>query len=92
MYLANLLSKYSLQTESNEVFLGKSLFKKSYQYSETLSKAIDQEIRLIATRAMQEVLDLLEPHRKVIDRLVDTLIEEETINREKFLNITNKEY
>ena len=75
-----------LGTNSAEPFLGRDL---SHQrdYSEDLAAVVDGEIRKLIENAHQEAFDILEANRKILDQLVVTLLEKETILKEEIEEI-----
>ena len=84
------LGAYSIQPDSEEVFLGKDLLTSKSKYSESMKKSIDNEIRTIVVKAMNQSIDLLSERRELMDFLVEALIEEETIDSSRFLELTNQ--
>ena len=75
-----------LGTNSAEPFLGRDL---SHQrdYSEDLAAVVDAEIRKLIENAHQEAFDILEANRKILDQLVVTLLEKETILKDEIEEI-----
>ncbi len=80
------LGLLSLEAQSQEVFLGRDWMTKS-EYSDRISSKIDQQVREIAAKAYVETLQLIKENRSVIDRLVDLLIERESIDGDEFRRI-----
>ena len=80
------LGPLSLESQSGEVFLGGNWGAKS-EYSEEVATQIDKEVRSIVAQSHQEALTIMRENRTVIDRLVDILIEKETIDGEEFRQI-----
>ncbi len=80
------LGPLSLESQSGEVFLGGNWGAKS-EYSEEVATQIDKEVRSIVAQSHQEALTIMRENRTVIDRLVDLLIEKETIDGEEFRQI-----
>jgi cell division protease FtsH len=58
-------------------------------YSEEVATQIDQEIRSIVMQCHQRATEVLQAHRSLIDRLVDTLVERETIEGDEFRQIVD---
>ena len=81
------LGPYSLETNSGEVFLGRDLISKGDKISESIKKSIDCEVRHIAQKALNEVVSLLEDKRRIMDNLANALIEEETIDGKRLLEL-----
>jgi cell division protease FtsH len=80
------LGPLSLESQSGEVFLGGNWGARS-EYSDEVAAQIDQEVRVIVNKCHEEALQLMRDNRTVIDRLVDILIEKETIDGEEFRQI-----
>ena len=57
------------------------------EYSEVIAAKIDEQVRQIAEQCHQEAINIIKQNREVIDRLVDLLIEKETIDGEEFRQI-----
>jgi cell division protease FtsH len=74
------------QGQSQEVFLGRDLMTRS-EYSDRIAALIDAEVRTIVKACYEETLALMRTHRVVIDRLVDILIERETIDGDELRQI-----
>ena len=80
------LGPLSLEDQSGEVFLGSSFMTRS-EYSEEIATKIDQQVRILAEKGHEMARQIIRDHRTVIDRLVDLLIEKETIDGEEFRQI-----
>jgi cell division protease FtsH len=80
------LGPLSLEGQGGEVFLGGGLMNRA-EYSEEVAARIDQQVREIAEESHQLARKLVSDNREVIDRLVDLLIERETIAGEEFRQI-----
>ena len=80
------LGLLSLESQSGEVFLGRDWMTKS-EYSEEIAARIDAQVREIVTHCYQVALRLLKENRTVMDRLVDLLSEQETIEGDQFRKI-----
>ncbi len=80
------LGPLSLESQSGEVFLGGNWGARS-EYSDEVAAQIDQEVRKIVNVCHEEALQLMRDNRSVIDRLVDILIEKETIDGDEFRQI-----
>ncbi|WP_204103209.1 MULTISPECIES: ATP-dependent zinc metalloprotease FtsH2 [Spirulina sp. CCY15215] len=80
------LGPLSLEDQSGEVFLGSSFMTRS-EYSEEIATKIDQQVRILAEKGHEMARQIIRNHRMVIDRLVDLLIEKETIDGEEFRQI-----
>ncbi|AVH65566.1 MULTISPECIES: ATP-dependent zinc metalloprotease FtsH [unclassified Nostoc] len=80
------LGPLSLENQSGEVFLGRDWMNKS-DYSEEIAAKIDSQVREIVNNSYIRAKELLEENRIVLERLVDLLIEEETIEGDSFRQI-----
>ncbi|MDG2990357.1 ATP-dependent zinc metalloprotease FtsH2 [Candidatus Synechococcus calcipolaris G9] len=80
------LGPLSLETQNSEVFLGRDLVSRS-EYSEEIAARIDAQVRELVQHSYELAIKLIREHRVVIDRLVDLLIEKETIDGEEFRQI-----
>jgi cell division protease FtsH len=80
------LGLLSLESQGGEVFLGGGFTSRS-EYSEVIAAKIDEQVRQIAEQCHQEAIAILKQNREVVDRLVDLLIEKETIDGEEFRQI-----
>ncbi|NES95486.1 MAG: ATP-dependent zinc metalloprotease FtsH [Desertifilum sp. SIO1I2] len=80
------LGPISLEGQSAEVFLGRDLMTRS-EYSEEIASRIDAQVRSIVEHCYDEAKRIMRENRVVIDRLVDLLIEKETIDGEEFRQI-----
>jgi cell division protease FtsH len=80
------LGPLSLESQQGEVFLGGGWMTRS-EYSEDIASRIDAQVRLIVDKCYQETCQIMRENREVIDRLVDLLIEKETIDGDEFRQI-----
>lgn len=80
------LGPLSLEGQSGEVFLGGGFMSRS-EYSEKVATRIDDRVREIAEQAHSIARKIIRDNREAIDRLVDLLIEKETIDGEEFRQI-----
>lgn len=76
----------SLEGQGGEVFLGGGFMNRA-EYSEESASRIDDQIRMIAEHGHKLARQIVRDNREVIDRLVDLLIEKETIDGEEFRQI-----
>ncbi|MEM9246611.1 MAG: ATP-dependent zinc metalloprotease FtsH2, partial [Cyanobacteria bacterium P01_F01_bin.153] len=81
------LGPLSLESQSGEVFLGRDLGGSRSEYSEKVAARIDTQVRTISEACYQDTLKLIEDNREVVDRLVDLLVDRETIDGEEFRQI-----
>ena len=75
--------------QGSEVFLGAGLTSRA-EYSEEVASRIDAQVRQIAEHGHQLARKIVRENREVIDRLVDLLIEKETIDGEELKQIVSE--
>jgi cell division protease FtsH len=80
------LGPLSLESQGGEVFLGGGLMTRS-EYSEKVATRIDDQVRSIVEHCHEISRQIVRDHREVIDRVVDLLIEKETIDGQEFRQI-----
>jgi cell division protease FtsH len=80
------LGPLSLEGQGGEVFLGGGFMNRA-EYSEESASRIDAQIKMLAEHGHQIARQIIRENREVIDRLVDLLIEKETIDGEEFRQI-----
>jgi cell division protease FtsH len=80
------LGPVSLESQTGEVFLGRDWMTRS-EYSEEIAARIDAQVRTIVEHCYETACKLVRDNRVVIDRLVELLIEKETIDGEEFRQI-----
>ena len=76
----------ALESESGEVFLGRNMMPQN-DYSVKLGDRIDRQIRQIAQTCYDTAKRLIEENRDLCDRLVDILLDVETLDGEEFRKI-----
>ncbi|MGC9528705.1 MAG: ATP-dependent zinc metalloprotease FtsH [Limnospira sp.] len=77
------LGPVALEHPGEQVFLGRG-FPSQSEYSEEVATKIDHQIRAIALRGYDRARRIMREHRVLLDRLVDLLLERETIEGEEF--------
>ena len=80
------LGPLSLESASGEVFLGGNMMSRA-EYSEEVATRIDEQVRILAEEGHQIARKIVRENREVVDRLVDLLIDKETIDGEEFRQI-----
>ncbi|MEO1404184.1 MAG: AAA family ATPase, partial [Cyanobacteria bacterium J06635_1] len=80
------LGPLSLENPQGEVFLGGDWMSRS-EYSEEVAVGIDAQVRNIVEHCYDDAKRLMEENREVIDRLVDLLIDKETIDGDELRQI-----
>ncbi|MEP0918062.1 ATP-dependent zinc metalloprotease FtsH [Leptolyngbya sp. DQ-M1] len=83
------LGPVALESSGGEVFLGRNMMPQS-EYSEELASKIDQKVREIAKFCYAEARRLMRENRPLVDRLVDVLLEQETIEGDQFRKIVQE--
>ena len=77
------LGPMALEGGSQEVFLGRDLMTRS-DVSDAISKQIDEQVPLIVMKCYEETVALVGKHRQAMDKLVEQLIEQETMDGDEF--------
>ncbi|MFN4278996.1 ATP-dependent zinc metalloprotease FtsH2 [Thermosynechococcus sp.] len=80
------LGPLSLESQNGEVFLGRDLVSRT-EYSEEIAARIDAQVRELVQHSYELAIKIIRENRVVIDRLVDLLVEKETIDGEEFRQI-----
>lgn len=83
------LGPLSLESSQGEVFLGRDWLSRS-EYSEEIASRIDIQVRTIVDHCYARARRLMEDNRALIDRLVDLLVERETIDGDEFRQIVSE--
>jgi len=79
----------SLENEDTNPFLGRGM-NTSTEYSDEIAIKIDRQIQEIVEECHIKTIQIIKDNRVVMDRLVDLLIEKETIDGEEFRKIINE--
>jgi cell division protease FtsH len=77
------LGPVSLENQNNDVFLGRDWGNKS-EYSEDIAAKIDAAVREIVNRCYIQAKEIIQENRLILERAVDLLIEQETIDGDLF--------
>jgi cell division protease FtsH len=80
------LGPLALERPNGQVFLGRNMMP-STEYSEEMATRIDHRVREISQQCYERACSLLQQNRALMDRLVDLLIECETIEGHEFRKI-----
>jgi cell division protease FtsH len=83
------LGPVSLEAGNQEVFLGRDLMTRS-DLSDAVAAKIDLAVRQIVFQCYQDTKVLVDQHRACMDRLVDLLIEKETLDGDEFRAIVSE--
>jgi cell division protease FtsH len=78
------LGPVALEGDDPEVFLGRDWLRSEPHYSKDTGNLIDIQVRELAVQALDRARALLAPRRDLMDDLVERLIEEETIEGDRF--------
>lgn len=75
--------------ESQEmVFLGRDIHEQK-NYSEKTAELIDQEVKSLVTSAMEVARGIITKERVYLDKIANTLLEKETLEKEEFAALFN---
>ncbi len=67
-------------------FLGRDIME-DRDYSEEVARTIDSEVRAIIERNYDRAMDILVQHREQLERVVERLMDKESIERDEFLAV-----
>jgi cell division protease FtsH len=81
------LGLVALEGESEPIFLGNEMVNRRSEYSEEIAANIDNQVRVIVGHCREKAQEILLQNRILVDKLVDLLIEEETIEGDRFRQI-----
>ena len=80
------LGSFALETPDSEVFLGSGWTTRS-EYSEEIAAKIDRQVRDIAIECYAKARRLIGENRDLVDRLVEVLLDQETLDGDQFRKI-----
>ena len=83
------LGPVALENDRGEVFLGGDTMRRS-EYSEEIATLIDVQVRTIVQQCLIHAKQLISENRQLVDRLVEVLIEKETIEGEEFRQLVEE--
>ena len=83
------LGAIKLGISDAQPFLGRD-YGHQRDYSENVAAIVDSEIREMIENAHQEAFDILVANRETLDRLVEELLENETLNKEEIASVFKK--
>ena len=78
------LGPIAMESDSGQVFLGSDFMNNRPEYSNESAARIDAQVRSIIGHCHQKAKKIIQDHRGLIDRLVDLLVEQETIEGDQF--------
>ena len=84
LYGMSELGLVALESPDNEVFLGRDWTGPASQHSEEIATQIDRQVRAIAFACYEEARRIIGENRPLVERLVDRLLDRETIEGEDF--------
>nr|ARO91254.1 probable ATP-dependent protease [Rhodochaete parvula]ASK39664.1 cell division protein [Rhodochaete parvula] len=79
----------SLENQSGDPFLGRAMSSSS-DYSDSVANDVDKQVRKIIENCHQQAIEIIVHNRVIIDRIVDLLIEKETIEGDEFRHIVEE--
>ena len=77
------LGQFSLEAGNQEVFLGRDLMTRS-DASDRMASRIDDSVRQIVLKCYSDTVKLVADHRACMDRVVEVLIEKESLDGDEF--------
>ena len=83
------LGPIALEGGNQEVFVGRDLMTRS-EVSDSISKQIDESVRVMVKDCYKETYSLISKNREAMDKIVDVLIEKETLDGNEFVEILSK--
>ncbi len=86
------ISFISIEDSDSQVSLGQRLISNKNSIAENTNKNIDKEVIRLLKNSLQESIDILTPFSEMMDKLVDILIEEETMDSERFYKLSKLPY
>lgn len=78
----------SLDADVEQVFIGRGI-RNDNELSTTIANKIDDQVKIIIKHCYDQAINIIKQNRFLIDQLVNTLIQEETINGEEFRKQVN---
>ena len=79
-----------MDSNNNEMFLGDGLFTRKPLIAENTSSKIDNEIIKISKISLNNSIKILKKNRVLLDKLVEILLHQETIDKKVFKLTTSK--
>ena len=83
------LGPISLEGGNQEVFVGRDLMTRS-DMSDSISKQIDESVRLMVKECYKETYAIVSKNREAMDKIVDLLIEKETLDGDEFVSVLSE--
>ena len=83
------LGPIAYESQNSSIFLGRDIMQNKKEYSQKTSKEIDRQIISIANNSFNYALKLLTDKVSLMDKLVDELIDKETIEANYVIDSLN---
>jgi cell division protease FtsH len=83
------IGQFSLEAGNQEVFLGRDLMTRS-DGSDATAARVDAAVRRIVQSCYEDTVKLVAEHRACMDRVVDVLIEKESLDGDEFRAIVSE--
>ncbi|QVL54169.1 MAG: ATP-dependent zinc metalloprotease FtsH [Cyanobium sp. M30B3] len=83
------IGQFSLEAGNQEVFLGRDLMTRS-DASNKMASRIDEAVRQIVQSCYADTVKLVAAHREAMDRVVEVLIEKESLDGDEFRAIVGE--
>src|SRR5262249_2748773 len=80
--MSDVVGPISYAAEEESVFLGRDFASRSRDYSETVAKQIDDEVRKFILEAHEHAKAMLTEKRELLEKLAVALLERETLDAE----------
>ena len=84
------LGPIAFDSQNNSIFLGRDIIQNKQDYSQKTSKEIDNQITLIVNKAINQAIQLLSDKVLLMDKLVEELIDKETLDAEYVIESLNR--
>lgn len=84
--MANELAPRTYGARGDMIFLGKELHEQR-DYSESVAQSIDKEVSDFIQTALSRATEVIQSNRPKLDKIVEVLLEKETIEKEEFKKI-----
>tara|TARA_Y100000589_G_scaffold328667_1_gene373301 strand:- start:1792 stop:3483 length:1692 start_codon:yes stop_codon:yes gene_type:complete len=88
-YGFSVMGPVSINQQSDQIFLGNSLLKNKSNIADKTSTKIDKEIMKISKTSLDNSIAILKKNRVLLDKLVDVIVYEETIDNKRFNEISS---
>jgi len=80
------LGPMAYEKQNDSIFIGRDLMHNRKEYSQKTNKEIDNQIILIANKAIEHSIKLLSDKEELMDNLVDELLDKETLDAQFIIN------